>query len=441
MPRPGQLNPRSVGATLLEPSVDGRRVLVKVSWYSGVEPCNVLDSIKVDRGGNEFVLTIIEGSGDMNAVCIEIALYKAAIVDLGGSAGRVHHPHPRARRRRITVTVFDRRCQPSAAARRRRRIGLEPVPTLEPARPSPGEPLRPHRGRARCHRDDGRLPIEALPQLAGLFGALSGGVLALLLLPYVEAPLADVDPPLRAFVVLAGILFIIGVGEAVGSAFGRVVASRLGEGLFGAVDRMLGAVVGSIQALLIVWLAGGFLAAGPSPGSLAGPTSFLVRASMTSCLRHDRAGSSPSSRQRPAGSLHRARALRHRRSRLRRPDRPELRSRDPEHRQGHGIGHAIPSGTASSSRWLRRHERSVVAGSTTVRVTLATTSTRSVLPDPELTSPSFTCSPRRAIDLATVDPTRGATGTFGSCGRLDVQPAAVAGAYDARGRDIYGERQ
>jgi ABC-type transport system substrate-binding protein len=83
MPRPGQLNPRSVGATLLEPSVDGRRVLVKVSWYSGVEPCNVLDSVKVDRGGNEFVLTIIEGSGDMNAVCIEIAQYKATIVDLG----------------------------------------------------------------------------------------------------------------------------------------------------------------------------------------------------------------------------------------------------------------------------------------------------------------------------------------------------------------------
>jgi hypothetical protein len=82
VPRPGQLDPHPVGATLLEPSVEGRRVLVKVSWYSGVEPCYVLDSVRVDRGGNEFVLTIIEGTGDPNAMCIEIAEYKATIVDL-----------------------------------------------------------------------------------------------------------------------------------------------------------------------------------------------------------------------------------------------------------------------------------------------------------------------------------------------------------------------
>ena len=43
----------------------------------------------------------------------------------------------------------------------------------------------------------------ALPQLVGLAGALLGGGLALLLLPHLEAPLAAIDPPLRAFVVLA----------------------------------------------------------------------------------------------------------------------------------------------------------------------------------------------------------------------------------------------
>lgn len=83
VPVAGQLDPHPVAITLLEPSVDGRRVIVKASWYSGVEPCNVLDSVKVDQGGNEFVLTVIEGTGDPNAMCIEIAEYKATIVDLG----------------------------------------------------------------------------------------------------------------------------------------------------------------------------------------------------------------------------------------------------------------------------------------------------------------------------------------------------------------------
>ena len=81
--RPGQLNPHPVGATLLEPSVEGRRVLVKITWYSGVEPCHVLDSVDVDQGGNEFVLTLVEGTSDPNAMCIEIAELKATIVDLG----------------------------------------------------------------------------------------------------------------------------------------------------------------------------------------------------------------------------------------------------------------------------------------------------------------------------------------------------------------------
>lgn len=81
--RPGQQDPRPVGATRLESSLEGRRVLVKVTWYSGVEPCHVLDSVDVDRGGNEFVLTLVEGTSDPNAMCIEIAELKATIVDLG----------------------------------------------------------------------------------------------------------------------------------------------------------------------------------------------------------------------------------------------------------------------------------------------------------------------------------------------------------------------
>jgi hypothetical protein len=81
--RPGQLNLRPIPASMLEATVDGRRVLVKATWWSGVEPCNVLDSVKVDRSGFDIAITLIEGTGDPNAMCIEIATQKATIVDLG----------------------------------------------------------------------------------------------------------------------------------------------------------------------------------------------------------------------------------------------------------------------------------------------------------------------------------------------------------------------
>ena len=74
----------------------------------------------------------------------------------------------------------------------------------------------------------------ALPQLAGLLGALAGGVLVLVALPYLKQPLDAVEPSLRAFVVLVGILFSVGIGEAIGSAFGRTAATMLGQGVFGA---------------------------------------------------------------------------------------------------------------------------------------------------------------------------------------------------------------
>jgi len=83
IPRPGQLNPRPVGTAKLEPAVDGHRVLVRVTWWSGVEPCNVLDSVKVDRTGTDITIQLFEGSADAQAICIEMAEQKATIVDLG----------------------------------------------------------------------------------------------------------------------------------------------------------------------------------------------------------------------------------------------------------------------------------------------------------------------------------------------------------------------
>jgi hypothetical protein len=58
-------------------------VLVKISWYGGVAPCSVLDSVHVDKGQKTIALTVIEGSSDQTAVCPDLAMLKATIVDLG----------------------------------------------------------------------------------------------------------------------------------------------------------------------------------------------------------------------------------------------------------------------------------------------------------------------------------------------------------------------
>ncbi|MEA2546396.1 MAG: hypothetical protein QOI09_1669 [Chloroflexota bacterium] len=83
IPKPGQKNPHPVRPMTIQASVDGRHVLVKVSWYSGVEPCNVLDSVNVVRSGTDIAISLMEGSSDLAVACIEIAQLKATIVDLG----------------------------------------------------------------------------------------------------------------------------------------------------------------------------------------------------------------------------------------------------------------------------------------------------------------------------------------------------------------------
>ena len=83
IPQPGRVNPHPVVPIAVQASVDGRHVLVKLTWYGGVEPCYVLDSVRIERSGTDIALTPIEGSSDPNAICIEIALLKATIVDLG----------------------------------------------------------------------------------------------------------------------------------------------------------------------------------------------------------------------------------------------------------------------------------------------------------------------------------------------------------------------
>lgn len=83
VPKPGRLDVRPVGATTIEPTVDGSRVSVKLSWWSGVAPCSVLNSVEQVRTGRTIALTILEGADQRGVACIEIAMLKATLVDLG----------------------------------------------------------------------------------------------------------------------------------------------------------------------------------------------------------------------------------------------------------------------------------------------------------------------------------------------------------------------
>ena len=97
IPKPGQLNPRIPPASSLEASVDGKRVLVKVRWTSGVEPCYVLDSVKVVRVATDIAITLVEGSSDANAICIEIAMRRRrSSISASSSPGPTRSARPAA---------------------------------------------------------------------------------------------------------------------------------------------------------------------------------------------------------------------------------------------------------------------------------------------------------------------------------------------------------
>ena len=81
--KPGQLDPRPVTIEELKADVDGRHVLVTATWTSGVEPCYVLDRIVVEKGADSFTITLFEGRGPGDPICIEIAQTKQTQVDLG----------------------------------------------------------------------------------------------------------------------------------------------------------------------------------------------------------------------------------------------------------------------------------------------------------------------------------------------------------------------
>ena len=82
VPKPGQLEVHDVQADLLEARVDGSTIILTVSWTSGVEPCSVLDQVVVAKGEGSFAVTLREGHGPEEVVCIAIAMTKRTEVSI-----------------------------------------------------------------------------------------------------------------------------------------------------------------------------------------------------------------------------------------------------------------------------------------------------------------------------------------------------------------------
>jgi len=77
----------------------------------------------------------------------------------------------------------------------------------------------------------------ALPQVGGILGAVASLLLLLQLAPWLLDVTADLDPIVRALVVLGILLGGVIVGEGLGSMGGRAVADGLGTGVLSGLDR------------------------------------------------------------------------------------------------------------------------------------------------------------------------------------------------------------
>lgn len=81
-PKPGQENVHPIGWDKSRVAKDGESV--DIIFWSGVEPCYVLDRVEVDYGADKVVITLFQGSTPMEeeVACIDIALQKVTTVEL-----------------------------------------------------------------------------------------------------------------------------------------------------------------------------------------------------------------------------------------------------------------------------------------------------------------------------------------------------------------------
>lgn len=301
----------------------------------------------------------------------------------------------------------------------------------------------------------GGIRSGAFPQVGGLLGAIGGAALLLWLIPELRDRIDALQGSARAFVVLGGLIIGVGIGEVVGSTLGRAVSDSLGDGVFGILDRVFGGVVGIAQAVLVVWLVGGLLALGPS-------TAMAGQAQRSIAVRVTAAALPPiESVAADIGGLIDASGLPQVFIGLEPLPAPPVDT--PQSAEARRIAAAAMASTAEIGSFACAFELTgtgfivapgyvvtnahVVAGASSTRIMLGeqTVGATVVFFDPELDIALLHAPDLRgnALRFSTISPTRGTKGAaLGHPGGapLTVIPAAVAGLYQAEGRDLYGTR-
>lgn len=299
----------------------------------------------------------------------------------------------------------------------------------------------------------------AIPQVGGLLGAVAGGTAAIVLLPTLADPISRVDPQMRPWLVLGGLIAAVGLGESIGAAIGRLILRGLGSGLLSHADRAAGAALGAVQALLIVWLAGGLLAEGPLPTFAEAAGRSTVVRTMSTVLPPPSELAVELRRWLDASGL---------------PDvfvGFEPLPAAPVDRPSDPMADAIAAGAVASTLKVGAEtcglssvgtgfvvrsdyvltNAHVIAGATRTGIRVGTPDGRllaavAVLFDPALDVALLHVGGLglRALPFATTDPGRGSLGAtlgYPDGGALTVIPAAVTGRYVATGYDIYGEER
>jgi S1-C subfamily serine protease len=294
----------------------------------------------------------------------------------------------------------------------------------------------------------------ALQQAGGISGAVAGVLVAVNVAPWLVGVTADLEPIPRATVVLAAVIGAVLAGEIVGSGIGHAAAGAIYRGgVMSSVDRGIGGLLGAAQAVLIIWLVGGLLAAGPFPTLgrealhstsvqaiatvLPPPTEVVdeVAAALDdSGLPDVFVGLEPI----PLPTV----------------DLPtEARSRSIARAAAGGTARLVARACSSQvtgtgvlvAREYLVTNAHVVAGASTVRASLGgdVLDATPVLFDPVLDVAVLHVPglDGQLLRFASSDPERGARGValgFAGGSTMVILPAAVSGAYPATGRDIYG---
>jgi hypothetical protein len=83
VPQPGATNVHPVAIEEIVARIDGRHVKLNAIWWSGIEPCTILDSTAFKIDGSTITVSVREGTGNGDVACIDIAIRKLTVIDLG----------------------------------------------------------------------------------------------------------------------------------------------------------------------------------------------------------------------------------------------------------------------------------------------------------------------------------------------------------------------